>query len=182
MPKFGITNLCKSGKGRRVLTVYEINLKIHDEKDLYSPYDENCLTLNDDVADYLAGQYNKKDIGDDEIIIKIKCDGPVEFERVRDAFQELIREQRIRTANQKRLNRIKQLWLFSVGFIFVAAAILLEGILDAVPVELISIVGSFAVWEATNIWIVQNPRTRLAKRTMQKLNSTKIVIEQPNRA
>ena len=57
------------------------------------------------------------------------------------------------------------------------AAILLDGIIGSVPVELISIVGSFAVWEAANIWIVENPRNRLAKRTLKKLNSTRIVIE-----
>ncbi len=157
--------------------MYEINLKIHDERDLYSPYDESCLTLNDDVADYLAKQYTKKEIGD-EIILKIACDGPVTYERVRDAFRELIREQEIRNSNQRRLNRVKQIWLFAIGIVFVAAAILLDGLFSAVPVEIISIIGSFAVWEAANIWIVENPRTRLGKRTIKKLNATKIVIEQ----
>ncbi len=161
---------------RGEIKMYEINLKIHEEKDLYSPYDESCLTLNDDVSDYLAGQYNKKEIGD-EIILKIRCDEPVSFDRVRAAFREHIHEQEVVNANQKRLSLIKQIWLFCVGIVFVAAAILLDGILSAVIVELISIVGSFAVWEAANIWIVENPRTRLAKRTMENLRATKIVIE-----
>ncbi len=161
--------------------MYEINLRIHEEKELYSPYDESCLTLNDDVADYLAKQYAKKEIGD-EIVLKIKCDGPVAFARVRDAFQERIREQEIRNANQNRLNRIKQIWLFCIGFVFVASAILLEGVWSPVTVEILSIIGSFSVWEATNIWIVENPRARMAKRTMQKLNATKIVIEQAEAA
>lgn len=157
--------------------MYEINLKIKDEKELYNPFDESCRTLNDNVSDYLAGQYGKKGMSD-EIVLKIKCDGPVNFERIRVAFQELIREQEVHNSNQKRLNRIKQLWLLCIGIVFVAAAILLDGVFGSVPVELISIVGSFAVWEAANIWIVENPRTRLAKRTLKKLNSTKIVIEQ----
>ncbi len=161
--------------------MYEINLRIDEEKDLYSPFDESCRTLSSDVSDYLSGQYAKKDIGD-EIILKIKCGGPVDFERVCGAFQELIREQKVKNANQKRLNIVKQAWLFSIGVVFVAAAILLEGILGSVPVELISIVGSFAVWEATDIWIVENPRTKLAKRTLRKLNSTRIVVEQVNKA
>ncbi len=157
--------------------MYEINLKIRDEEELYSPYDESRRTLSSDVSDYLAGQYGKKDT-DDEIILKIKCDGAVDRERVCGAFQELIREQKVHNANQKRINRIKQLWLFCIGVVFVAAAILLDGVIGSVFVELISIVGSFAVWEAANIWIVENPRTRFAKRTLRKLNATKIVIEQ----
>lgn len=156
--------------------MYEINLRIHEESDLYDPLDESCRTLSGDVSEYLEKQYGKKNM-DDEIILKIKCDGAVDYERVRGAFQELIREQEVHNANQKRFNRIKQLWLFCVGVIFVTAAILLDGVLGSVPVELISIVGSFAVWEAANIWIVENPRTRLAKRTFKKLNATKIVIE-----
>ena len=61
--------------------MYEIHLKIHEEKDLYSPFDESCRTLSGEVSDYLAGQYGKKGIGE-EIVLKIKCDGPVNFERV----------------------------------------------------------------------------------------------------
>lgn len=156
--------------------MYEIHLKIQDEKELYNPFDETCRTLNSDISDYLAGQYGKKEVGD-EIVLKIKCGGSVDFDRVRGAFQELIRDQELRNANQKKFNLIKQLWLVSIGVVFVAAGILLDGVLGSVPVELISIVGSFAVWEAANIWIVENPRTRLAQRTLKKLNATKIVIE-----
>ena len=157
--------------------MYEINLRIKDESELYNPLDESCRTLSGDVSDYLSEQYGKKEL-DDEIVLKIKCGGPVDYERVRRAFQELIREQEVHNKNQKRINRMKQLWLFCIGVVFVAAAILLDGILGSVPVELISIVGSFAVWEAANIWIVENPRTRLANRTLKKLNSTRIVIEE----
>lgn len=158
--------------------MYEIKLTIRDEKELYNPFDESCKTLNSDVSDYLAGQYGRKEAGDG-IVLKIKCDGPVDFGRVRGAFQELIRDQELHNANQKRLNRVKQLWLLIVGIVFVAAGILLDGVLGSVPVELLSIVGSFAVWEAANIWIVENPRTRFAQRMLKKLNDTKIVIEHP---
>ncbi len=156
--------------------MYEINLKIKNESELYNPFDESCRTLSGEVSDYLAGQYEKKEVGDD-IVLKIKCGGPVDFKRVCGAFQELIRRQEHINANQKRINRIKQIWLFCIGVVFVAAGILLDGVLGSVPVELISIVGSFAVWEAANIWIVENPRTRLARRTLRRLNATKIVIE-----
>lgn len=158
--------------------MYEINLRIQQEDDLYSPYDERRLTLRGDVADYLAGQYNTKELGD-EIILKIKSDGPLSYERVRAAFRELIRDWEIRTANQRRLNGIKQLWLIGVGSVFVAAAILLDGILNPILVELISIVGSFAVWEAANIWIVQGPKIRRDRKTMKGLVSTKIVLDCP---
>lgn len=157
--------------------MYEINLKIREEKELYNPLDESCRTLSSEVSDYLTGQYGKKKLTDG-ILLKIKCDGPVNRERVCAAFQELIREQELHNTNQKRTNRLKQLWLFCIGVLFVTAAILLDGILGSVPLELVSIVGSFAVWEAANIWIVENPRNQIAKLMLKKLNATKIVIEQ----
>ncbi len=158
--------------------MYEINLTIRNEKELYSPFDDTCRTLSQDVSDYLVEQYGRKEVGD-EIVLKIKCGEPVDFDRARGAFQELIREQELHNANQKKINLIKQLWLFCVGVVFVAAGIMLDGVLDSVPVELISIVGSFAVWEAANIWIVENPRTHIARMMLKRLNATKIVIEQP---
>ncbi len=158
--------------------MYEISLSIREEKELYSPFDESCKMLNSEVADYLAKQYNRKE-ADDDFALKIKCDGPVEFDRVRNAFQEMIKEQELHNTNRKRLNRIKQIWLFSIGSIFVAAGILLDGIIASIPVEIISIIGSFAVWEATNIWIVEKPRTRRVQRTIKKLKGTKILIEEP---
>lgn len=156
--------------------MYEISLRIHEENELYNSFDESCRTLSGDVSDYLTRQYGRKEIGDD-ILLRIKCDRPIDADRVKTAFRETIREQELHIAGEKRLNLVKQIWLLCVGVVFVTAAILLNGIIGSVPVELISIVGSFAVWEAADIWIVENPRNRLAKRTLKKLNSTKIVIE-----
>lgn len=156
--------------------MYEIKLKIREESDLYSPFDESFCTLNADVIDYLNKQYAKKGM-DREIALRIKSDTPIDRERVRKAFRELIREQELHNEKQKRINLLKQLWLFSVGIVFVAAAIFLGGKLDSMLFELISIVGSFAIWEAANIWIVENPKARLRKIMLGRLKATKIVME-----
>ena len=155
----------------------EINLRIPTEKDLYSPFDESCRTLSAEVSDYLSEQYGRNEING-EIVLRIRCGGELNADRVRGAFKESIREREMHNAAQRKLNRLKQLWLICIGVVFVAAAILLDGVIGSVFVELISIVGSFAVWEAANIWIVENPRVRLAKRTLNKLNATRIVLEQ----
>ncbi len=159
--------------------MYTIQVKIESESELYSPYDESCRTLNSDVVDYLTEQYEKKG-GDDSIILKIKCGSEIDYGRVRDAFQELIRKYEISNSNQRRLNRVKQIWLLCIGVVFVAAAIALDNVIGSVFVELISIVGSFAVWEAANIWIVEKPKNRLQKRMMKGLKATKIQIESPS--
>ncbi len=156
--------------------MYTIKLKIDAESDLYNPYDESCRTLNADVVDYLTEQYTKKDT-DDSIVLEIKCGEEVNYDRVKDAFQELIRKHEINNSHQRKLNRVKQQWLFCIGIVFVAAAIALNNVIGSVFVELISIVGSFAIWEVANIWIVENPKMRLQRHMIKKLKSTKIKIE-----
>ena len=77
----------------------------------------------------------------------------------------------------KRFNFIKQLRLFLIGLAFVAAGILLGKYLNSIPVEILSIIGSFAVWEAANIWIVENPALRLKQRLNEKLLQAEIRVE-----
>lgn len=35
-------------------------------------------------------------------------------------------------------------------------------------------IGSFAVWEAANIWIVENPQMRMQRRKLTKLTETEV--------
>ena len=67
--------------------------------------------------------------------------------------------------------------LLVIGLIFVAAGILLSAGLDSILLELLSIVGSFAVWEAANIWIVENPEIKLRERFLRRLMETEIIVD-----
>ncbi len=165
-------------KENRDAALYEICLRIKDERELYHPLDESCRMLSEEVLDYITRQYEKKGL-EEEIVFRIRCDGPVEEERVKNAFEELIVAEEIQNAKQKRINRVKQLWLFCVGVLFVTAAIVLERFFSySTAIEIVSIVGSFAVWEAANIWIVENPKSRLRKHLLRKLKATRILIEE----
>ncbi len=159
--------------------MHEIRLRIEREEDLFCRFDESGRTLNPEVADYLADKYENIDKKDprEEIRLVVVCPETIDYERMKAAFGELIAGRETRVRATKRRNRVKQAWLFAVGLVLVAAAILLDGALPPVPVELISIVGSFAVWEAANIWIVENPRTRLAARVIERLKMTKIHLQ-----
>lgn len=158
------------------METYHINIKIHAESDLYNPFDESKSTLNGDVVEYIANSLEKRKI-QEKIILSIKSDTPVDSERVRKAFQNLIVEKKNQIKKQRKLNMLKQLRLLIIGVVFIALVIFLNNKLDPLLVELISIVGSFSVWEAANIWIVENPKIHWENRFLQYLNSTKIEFD-----
>ena len=165
--------------GTVFMEAYEIKIKVNSESDLYNPLDETQSTLSNNMVNYLmskiADVYRQ-----DNIILSIRSETAVDEERVKAAFHNLALEKEKQLNNQKRLNSLQQLRLFIIGLIFITAAILLNESINPILTELISIVGSFSIWEAANIWIVQNPKMRWKKRILHRLTSTKIIVPDKN--
>ena len=161
------------------MEAYEIKIKVNSESDLYNPLDETQSTLSNNMVNYLmskiADVYRQ-----DNIVLSIRSETVVDEERVKAAFHNLALEKEKQLNNQKRLNSLQQLRLFIIGLIFITAAILLNESINPILTELISIVGSFSIWEAANIWIVQNPKMRWKKRILHRLTSTKIIFPDKN--
>ena len=165
--------------GTVFMEAYEIKIKVNSESDLYNPLDETQSTLSNNMVNYLmskiADVYRQ-----DNIFLSIRSETAVDEERVKAAFHNLALEKEKQLNNQKRLNSLQQLRLFIIGLIFITAAILLNESINPILTELISIVGSFSIWEAANIWIVQNPKMRWKKRILHRLTSTKIIFPDKN--
>lgn len=157
------------------MDTFEIRVRITVEDDLYSPYDPDRLTLNGDLLAYLVERYTEKEFGKKTVLRFTGME--IDNERLKAALRHHVETELERNRREKRRNHLKQMRLFLIGLAFVTAGILLGQILDAVPVEILSIVGSFAVWEAANIWIVENPGLDLQRRRFRKLLEAEIVIE-----
>lgn len=151
----------------------EIKLRIHDEAELYNPFDEDRQVLSDEVLSYIMGRFDEKRLGE-AAAIRIVSDGEIDRENVTEAFRGLIQSRLSINAKERKKNSAKMLRLFIIGLAFVTAGIVLGVKLDAVPTEILSIIGSFAVWEAANIWIVENPQTRMERRLLTRLAESEI--------
>ena len=103
--------------------------------------------------------------------------GDIDWENAAAAFRRKIDARLLINAKDRKKNNAKMLRLFLIGLAFVAVGIALSVRLDAVPTELLSIIGSFAVWEAANIWIVQNPQNRMERRLLTRLAESEIHFE-----
>lgn len=79
----------KPGKGgRSIMETREIKIRIHDESDLFSPFDPDQKLLSDELTSYLAHNYiNQHRAVKEQFVIRIISDVPVNQETVRQRIQ-----------------------------------------------------------------------------------------------
>ena len=154
---------------------FEIRVRVADESELYNPFDPDKLTLNEDLLQYLVNRYSERELGKPTSLVFVGA--AIDGKHLKAALRRHVESELEKNRREKKLNYAKQLRLFLIGLAFVTAGILLGQVLEAVPVEILSIIGSFAVWEAANIWIVENPGLDFQKRRFRKLLEAEISVE-----
>ena len=154
---------------------FEIRLRIHDEAELYSPFDEERLIISDDIVDYIFRRYKEKKFGE-KMIIHIVSDEDIDMGKLKKAFGEYLDVERLQLTKEKKSNTVKQLWMFGVGVLFIAVGLYAASILPALLGEIISTIGAFAMWEAASIWIVQNPSNRIKRKWIDSLTRTEVTF------
>lgn len=154
---------------------FEIRINLNDENELYNSFDPGRKTLNDDLLSYLTDRYGEKELGKKAVLIF--SGARIDDSHLKSALRRHIEIELEKNTKQKKYNFLKQLWLIIIGIVFVAAGMVLGRYFESVPVEILSIIGSFAVWEAANIWIVENPGLRLRKKLLTRLRDAEIIFE-----
>lgn len=156
-------------------SVNEIKIRIHEESDLYDSLDPEQQYLSDDVISYIENRYSEKaEYG--RISIHIISDKPVNTDRVKEAFRKYAENETNALDKEKHMASIRQIRLFLIGVLFISVWLIASARIENVGVEVLSVIGSFAVWEAADIWIVGKPEIRWKKRRLQRLQETKICI------
>ena len=143
--------------------MYEIRIKIHDEADLYEPFDPDGSLLSEDVVSYFSRRFQERAVGE-AASLRIISDVPVNEERLEQ------------NAREQRKYSLKQLYLVLIGLAFIALWLVLARTTEGIGSEVLSIIGSFAVWEAANIWIVEKPALRLSKHRLKGLADMEVLF------
>ena len=152
---------------------HEIKLKILSEEDLYQPYDPDHRTLNPDVLDYIE-QKLKRLHHDERPVLRIQSDEPVDQDAVKSVFGNYLAEQSEELEREKKLNHVRQLRMLAIGISFITLWLIVSSRSEGVGAEVLSIIGSFAIWEATNIWLIDSPHVRIKKRIIDLLSRIEI--------
>ena len=155
--------------------MYNIKLKIHDESDLYDPYDPDSTQIKDSVVAYLTKKYQGKEAGQGHRLCIIS-DQPVDEERVRDNIHAYA-EQELATAkrNYKKKTAI-QIYLMFIGLGFITLWLILAHRFEGMASQILSIIGTFSIWEASSIWILDKPSMKMTEARLKRLTETEIVF------
>ncbi len=151
-----------------------IKLRIRDEEELYSPYDPTLI--NDDIISFVEQRIKKTNVA---FSIRLLCDGPVDEARIRTALSDYVLDRRETLRIIRHQNLGQQIRLLIIGVVFILLWLYVNAKTDDVGTEILSIIGSFAIWEFTDFWLVENPENRRQRLFLRKLESADLVIEAP---
>ena len=162
------------------MSTKEINLKIHEEADLYSAYDPEQKLLSEDVTAYLSQNYlNKHRSPKEEYVLHIISDAPVNEEKVRKTFAEYYSVEKDNTCYEIKKLRAKEIGLAVFGTLVLALWVYLSvtsQTLGMVRSEILSIIGWVAIWEATSIAIMQLPALTIVRKAHDKIINAQILF------
>ena len=162
------------------MSTKEINLKIHEEADLYSAFDPEQKLLSEDVTEYLARNYlNKHRSLKEKYVIHIISDGPVNEEKVRKNFAEYFTVEKDNISYEIKKLRVKEFGLALFGVLILglwAYLSVTSQSLGMVRSEILSIVGWVAIWEATSIVIKERPELIAVRNSYNKIINAQILF------
>jgi len=153
----------------------EVEIRIESEDDLYNRFDPSRRKLSDDVLKYIMECMPSYRIGGSHRLV-IRSASPVDEDRVRSVFAENLDVAIADTKVEKRHNTLNQLRLFIIGIAFISIWLVASTYLDGLWPEVLSIIGSFSVWEAANIWIKENPGVKARRIVLESLKESDIVF------
>ena len=153
----------------------EIKLKIGEESDLFSPFDPDRMQLSDEVSAYLVRSYeNKHRRNLEDYVIRIFSDAPVNERHVEQALREHCLQQMSNIDHGLKLETIKEVCLAVLGLALLTLWFFLARTHDNIWMEVLSIMGWVAIWEATSIAIMRRPELSFLKKTYRKASKAKI--------
>lgn len=155
--------------------VFNIDVKLNEEADLYHPLDPNRETLSDEVVAYILDKKKDKPIGD-SIRLTIFSEEPVDEAHARSVMDQWLKSMGERNRRERMLNIYRMVRLLIIGAIIIAISIAIQRKVGAVWYTIISTIGAFSIWEAGNIVIIKNPKLKsdrlVIKRASEKVEIT----------
>ena len=154
-----------------------INVRIHQDTDLFNPLDPEGRCLADSVKNYIYEGILERNLGED-LEIHIISDEAVNVERVNEAVRCWCEKERESLNKDRRRNHMQELLMFIIGLAFITISLSLQDRIPIVWYTVLSTIGAFSIWEASSFWIVKNPKVGIRKKILEKLRShTAITFE-----
>ncbi len=156
-----------------------IQLKIHDESDLYNPYDPSQTRINEQVYNYLktfftATEYEKHF----HDTLQLITDSPVDGDRFKAALLSAVQKDRDEFDNQLAVNKKRAIWACIVGLFLCAAGVALSMVTDQVLLAIISFFGTWTLSDGVAIQAKINHDLKRLKRRLDPLYDFNLEVVQ----
>ncbi len=145
-----------------------VKLHVANEADLYNPFSPDVDLISDDVKSYLFDRLREQSIKD-EVELQIVSPHAIDEERIALAIHDWTESERNGIKVSYRRNMVQQFWMFGIGVAFIALSLMLQSRINVVWFTVLSTIGAFSMWEAASIWIVQNPKLRMKRKLIDKI-------------
>ena len=159
----------------------EIKIKIHEEADLFSSFDPDQKLLSEEVTFYFERNYlNKHRSSRENYILHIISDTPLNEESVKERIIEYFTQEDDNLTFARRKLTVKQIYLAVIGVIILVIWFFASMKSDGeshVNLEILSIMGWVAIWEATSIAIIQRPEITILKKNYARIINSRIIFE-----
>ena len=159
----------------------EIKLRIHEESDLFSPLDPDQQILSEDVISYLHIKYRmmylKYQTKNGSYVLHIFSDTPVNEAHVKDAIRGHFLHEKDNIRFLSKIETHKMHALGILGLLFLSASYVLSHYREGVFVEVLTIIGWVAIWEATAGVILRRPGLYHDRKKYEFMLKTDIIID-----
>ena len=145
-----------------------VKLRVENDNDLFNAFNPDEDIFTDEVKSYIFRHLEKEDIAH-QISIQFLSAQPLNEDRIKRAMDAWIREEKEDLRKTNKENMSHQFWMLGIGIVFLVLSISLQSKADVIWSTILSAISSLAIWEAVNIWIVQNPKLLKIKRNIEKM-------------
>ena len=150
-----------------------IPIKVEDENDLYERFLPSALSFSGEFTAYLEDFLEDRKLGEG-VSLELQASQPLDMEHFRSTFHAFI-EKLIRRNNKAiRLANLKAILFLLLGMAFVSIRVALGDNVDTIGAEIISAVGSFALWGAAAGFIETMPTLRIEEKRLELFSKAEI--------
>ena len=154
-----------------------MQLSIHQEADLYNPYDPKQTRINDAVYRYLKSYCTELEYENHlHDTLRIYTDSPIDEGRFRTALQDAVNRDREEFERQIALNNRRTIWETLVGILLSVAGVALSLWRDQVLLAIISFFGTTAIGNAVTIQTTVNHDLKRMKRLLEPFRDFKLEV------
>ena len=150
-----------------------IPIKVEDEQDLYDRFLPSGLAFSSELLSYLEDQVVDRKVKE-KIRLELFAPQSPDMDHFRNTYQTFIEKLIRRNKREIRLSDLKTILFLVLGLIFVSIGLLLSGKVGPLLAEIISAVGSFAMWSAASVFIETLPTLRHKDKLLKQFAKAEI--------